>query len=228
MRTLRLNGKGLQYPQKQEGRYDDHHRNLEHAAADIHSTVFAALDDKGLPQTCVIDLMLADEKGLYFLTARGKSFYARLMARPFVAVSGMKGQDTLSTVAISLRGPVRNIGKERLKEIFEKAPYMAKIYPTEKSRDALEVFQIYMGEGEYFDLSQQPPYRQSFSFGGQSVHQTGYQIKGESCIGCQGCRSVCPSGCISNTTPRVIDPSHCLHCGNCFRICPVKAVEKLG
>ena len=195
---------------------------------DIHSTVFATVDDQGLPQTCVIDLMLSDEEGLYFLTARGKSFYDRLMARPFVAISGMKGEDTLSAVAISVRGAVRSIGKERLGEIFEKNPYMAKIYPTEKSRDALEVFQLYRGEGEYFDLSQQPPFRQSFSFGGESVRRTGYRIDPDRCIGCQGCRSVCPSNCISDAIPRVIDPSHCLHCGNCFRICPVKAVEKLG
>lgn len=194
---------------------------------EIHSTVFATVDDSGLPQTCVIDLMLADEKGLYFLTARGKSFYDRLTARPFVAISGMKGRDTLSTLAISVRGAVRSIGRERLAEIFEKNPYMAKIYPTEKSRDALEVFQIYQGEGEYFDLSQHPPFRQSFSFGGEAIHETGYRIKGDKCIGCQGCRSVCPSNCISKTVPRVIDESHCLHCGNCFRICPVKAVEKL-
>lgn len=195
---------------------------------DIHSTVFATLDDKGLPQTCVIDVMLCDEDGLYFLTAKGKSFYERLMARPFVAVSGMKGDDTLSTLAISLRGAVQNIGTGRLDEIFEKNPYMAKIYPTAKSRQALEVFQIYKGEGEYFDLSQQPPFRQSFSFGGEAIHQTGYRINAEKCIGCQGCRSVCPSDCISNTIPRVIDESHCLHCGNCFRICPVKAVEKIS
>ena len=195
---------------------------------EIHSTVFATLDDKGLPQTCVIDLMLADEDGLYFLTARGKSFYSRLMARPFVALSGMKGRDTLSTAAVSLRGPVRNIGKERLAEIFEQNAYMAKIYPTEKSWDALEVFQIYRGEGEYFDLSQQPPFRQSFAFGGESVHETGYRIDRERCIGCQGCRGVCPSHCISETIPRTIDASHCLHCGNCFRVCPVRAVEKLG
>ena len=196
--------------------------------ADIHSVVFATLDGKGLPQTCVIDLMLADEEGLYFLTARGKSFYERLAARPFAALSGRKGADTLSSVSISLRGAVRNIGKERLAEIFEKNPYMEKIYPTEKSREALEVFQLYKGEGEYFDLSQQPPFRQAFSFGGQAVHQTGYRISGEKCIGCQGCRSVCPTGCISSTVPRVIDGDHCLHCGNCFRICPVKAVERLG
>ncbi|MDE6259364.1 MAG: 4Fe-4S binding protein [Oscillospiraceae bacterium] len=195
---------------------------------DIHSTVFATLDENGLPQTCVIDLMLADENGLYFLTAKGKSFYERLTTRPFVALSGMKGSDTLSTVAVSVRGAVQNIGQERLAEIFEKNPYMAKIYPTEKSREALAVFQLYKGEGEYFDLSQLPPYRQSFSFGGETVHKTGYRINAEKCIGCQGCHSVCPQGCISNTIPRVIDASHCIHCGNCFRICPVKAVEKLS
>lgn len=195
---------------------------------EIHSTVFATVDENGLPQTCVIDLMLADGEGLYFLTAKGKSFYDRLTARPFVALSGMKGKDTLSTAAISLRGAVRSIGKDRLDEIFEKNPYMAKIYPTEKSREALEVFQIYKGEGEYFDLSQQPPFRQSFSFGGEAIHKTGYRIHAETCIGCQGCRSVCPSGCISATVPRVIEESRCLHCGNCFRICPVKAVEKLA
>lgn len=50
--------------------------------SDIHSTVFATVDDQGLPQTCVIDLMLADGDGLYFLTARGKSFYERLTAGP--------------------------------------------------------------------------------------------------------------------------------------------------
>lgn len=196
--------------------------------ADIHSTVFATVDDQDLPQTCVIDLMLADEDGLFFLTARGKSFYARLTARPFVALSGLKGEDTLSSVAISARGHVREIGQNRLDEIFEKNPYMAKIYPTAKSRSALAVFQIYKGEGEYFDLSQQPPFRQSFSFGGEELHRNGYRIEPNQCIGCQSCRSVCPAGCISNTIPRSIDESHCLHCGNCLRICPVKAVEKVG
>lgn len=195
---------------------------------DIHSAVFATVDDHGLPQTCVIDLMLADENGLYFLTARGKSFYERLMRRPFVSISGMKGEDTLSAVAISVRGAVRSIGGERLEEIFEQNPYMAKIYPSEKSRDALEVFQLYKGEGEYFDLSQLPPFRQSFAFGGEAARETGYRVIAGKCIGCQGCRSVCPQGCISGTVPRTIDASHCIHCGNCFRICPVKAVEKLG
>lgn len=191
---------------------------------DIHSTVFATLDEHGLPQTCVIDLMLWDEDGLYFLTAKGKAFYTRLMERPFVALSGMKGADSLSTAAVSLRGAVRCIGRRRLEEIFAQNPYMARIYPTPESRSALEVFQLYKGEGEYFDLGQLPPYRQSFSFGGAAVRESGYRIDGGRCTGCGACQTVCPAGCISGTLPRQIDPAHCLHCGNCLRRCPAGAV----
>ena len=195
---------------------------------DIHSAVFATVDESGLPQTCVIDPMLADEGGLYFLTARGKAFYRRLTAAGFVALSGMKGEGTLSTVAISVRGPVRNLGSARLDEIFKENPYMARIYPTAASRLALEVFQLYRGEGEYFDLSQQPPFRQAFSFGGQQAAPVGYCIDGARCIGCQACLLSCPSGCIRDAVPRSIDASHCLHCGNCLRACPVGAVTRLG
>lgn len=193
---------------------------------DIHSTVVATVDEDSLPQTCVIDMMLCDEGGLYFLTAKGKKFYERLMSRRFVAVSGMRGEDTMSTVSVSLRGKVKNIGKERLEEIFEKNPYMAKIYPSLQSREALEVFQIFEASGELFDLSRDPVFRQSFSYGGAQEQTSGYRIDGETCIGCGSCLTVCPVGCIRGDGPMEIDQSRCLHCGNCQRVCPVKAVEK--
>ena len=201
---------------------------LRYLVETIHSTVVATVDDQGLPHTCAIDMMLADEGGLYFLTARGKAFYRRLSARGYLALSGMKGVDTLSTVAVSVRGAVRELGPQRLAELFAHNPYMAEIYPTAASRQALTVFCLYRGEGELFDLSQVPPVRQPFAFGGEDLRPAGYRIDPARCSGCQRCRSVCPSGCISAAVPRKIDPAHCLHCGNCLRACPAGAVAEQG
>ena len=51
---------------------------LNYLVNEIHRTVVSTLDDDGLPVTAAIDMMMADESGLYFLTARGKNFYDRL------------------------------------------------------------------------------------------------------------------------------------------------------
>ena len=193
---------------------------------EIHSTIVATVDSEGLPVTCVIDMMLADDDGMYFLTAKGKAFYDRLMKSRFVAMTGLKGESTMTSVSVNLRGKVRNIGTERLAEIFEKNPYMADIYPSEASRQALTVFQIYEGSGEIFDLSQRPIFRQSFSYGGETVRQTGYRILPELCTGCGKCLSVCPQNCITGDQSKKIDQSHCLHCGNCMNVCPFHAVAK--
>lgn len=71
---------------------------LEILQQKIHSTIVATNDEEGLPVTCVIDRMLTDGKSLYFLTARGKSLYRRLMAKPFLALTGLKGETTMTSV----------------------------------------------------------------------------------------------------------------------------------
>lgn len=43
----------------------------------LHSTTVATLGADGHPQTRVIDMMLWDAQGVYFLTARGKAFSLR-------------------------------------------------------------------------------------------------------------------------------------------------------
>ena len=138
---------------------------LSYIVNDIHRTIVATVDDKGLPVTCAIDMMDADENSLYFLTAKGKSFYDRLIKRKFLAFTAMKGEDTMTSVAVSVRGKVRELGYDKIPELFEKNPYMKEIYPTEESRRALTVFQIYEGNGEWFDLSKKPIERASFAFG---------------------------------------------------------------
>lgn len=200
---------------------------LKYLTEEIHSTVMATVDENGLPVTCAIDIMDYDENGLYFLTARGKNFYARLKRSGYVSLTGMKGTETLSCVAISVRGKVEEIGSDYLNRLFEKNSYMSEIYPTKESRTALTVFRIYDGCGEWFDLSKKPIERASFSFGNGIKTVGGYCIT-DKCIGCKKCLKVCPQGCIDFTGgyARIIQSS-CLHCGNCFTICSVKAVEKL-
>lgn len=194
---------------------------------DIHSTVFATVDENGLPQTCVIDIMLCDDDSLYFITAKGKNFYSRLVATKYVAISGMKGQDTLSTIAISLRGKVRDIGRDMLCRVFEENSYMADIYRQEESRTVLTVFQLYEGEGEYFDLSQIPPRREPFSFGNAQITKSGYQIT-KKCSGCGVCLKKCPVGCIKLCNNKLeIMEENCIRCGNCLEICKFGAVAKI-
>lgn len=199
---------------------------------EIHSTVIATVDGEGHPVTRVIDIMLTDESSLYFITAKGKAFYAQLMDNPYVAISGMcGGEGTMNKKAISVRGKAVNIGSARLKEVFEQNPYMEEIYPQEESRTALEVFQVAEGTGEFFDLSVKPIFRDTFVLDGSAEkedtgQQGGYFIM-DRCHGCRICYSKCPQKCIDmSAKPFVIQQEHCLHCGNCMEVCPFGAVEK--
>lgn len=45
----------------------------------------ATVDDSGPPVTCAIDRVDVDEKGLYFLTAKGKGFYGCLKRNKYAA-----------------------------------------------------------------------------------------------------------------------------------------------
>lgn len=188
---------------------------------DIHSTAVATIGADGHPQTRVIDMMLWDGQGVYFLTARGKAFYAQLMEQGYIALSAAKDK-----VSISLRGKIRNTGSEKLGEIFEKNPYMQSIYPGD-TRSALEVFCLYEADGEYFDI-RDPAHivRDSFTVGKAAREAAGYYV-GTGCTGCGACISVCPQRCINTSgTTALIDQHRCLHCGRCAEVCPRQAIEK--
>lgn len=201
---------------------------LKYIVEQIHTTVVATVDDEDRPVTAAIDMMDYDDQSLYFLTAKGKNFYDRLKKREYLALTGMKGEDTMSSVAVSLGGKVRELGTELLPRLFEKNPYMNEIYPDAASRTALTVFQIYEGNGEWFDLSKKPIERASFTFGEAKERQEGYFVT-DRCIGCKFCYSKCPQKCIDIAVkPVIIHQENCLHCGNCYEVCPARAIEKRG
>ncbi len=190
---------------------------------EFHSTTVATIGADGHPQTRVIDMMLWDKKGVYFLTAKGKEFYRQLMEQGYIALSAVKDKRS-----ISLRGKIKNIGRKKLDEIFEKNPYMQGIYPGD-TRSALEVFCLYEAQGEYFDISE-PTHvtRDSITIGGCDTVVSGYFV-GKNCIGCKLCYSVCPQKCIDiSGKPVVIDQHRCLHCGRCAEICPKQTIQKRG
>lgn len=196
---------------------------LKMLVEDFHSTTVATIGSDGHPQTRIIDMMLWDDNGVYFLTAKGKAFYDQLMEQLYVAVSATKDKK-----AISLRGKTENIGSEKLDEIFEKNTYMQQIYPGE-TRTALEVFRICEAQGEYFDISD-PAHvvRTDLQIGSPVMQRSGYFV-GKDCIGCKLCYSVCPQKCIDiSNTPVVINQNHCLHCGRCAEICPKQTIRKVG
>ena len=197
-------------------------RYLQILVDEIHSTTVATIGSDGHPQTRVIDMMLYDDNGVYFLTAKGMAFYDQLMEQLYVALSATKDKK-----AISLRGKIENIGSEKLNEIFDKNTYMQKNYPGE-TRTALEVFRIYEAQGEYFDISV-PSHivRDSIQIGNPDMQQSGYWV-GKDCIGCKLCYSVCPQKCIEiSSSPVVINQNHCLHCGRCAEICPKQTIKKV-
>ncbi len=200
---------------------------ISYLVNEIHTTIVATVDDDGLPVTAAIDMMDCDDDSIFFLTAKGKSFYNRLKKQEFIALTGLKGESTMTTKALSIRGKVRELGSEPMERLFKKNPYMYEIYPTEESRKVISVFQIFEGTGEWFDLSKKPIEIDNFSFGGAAVKVEGYHVT-ESCTGCGDCIQNCPQGCIEiHDSVASIKNTHCIQCGNCFNTCPINAIEKI-
>lgn len=193
---------------------------LKTLVEDIHSVVIATNDRNGRPVTRVIDMMLYDDQGVYFLTAKGKEFYEQLTNQKYVSLTGVKDKKS-----ISLAGKIRNIGNEKLNEIFEKNTYMQKIYPGD-TRSALDVFVLYVAQGQYFDISD-PAHieRGVITIGDIKASESGYFVS-QGCIGCKKCLEVCPQKCIDfNEGVAVINQQHCLHCGRCIPVCPVNCIK---
>lgn len=187
---------------------------------EIKDFAFATVDESGRPEVRIIDIMMVEDDCLYFLTARGKDFYQRLLGQEFVALTGL----TKNWEMISLRGRVRQVSHEYLQPIFEQNPSMNEVYPGD-SRNILEVFCLYEGQGEYFNLSGIPIYRETFLVGQPEEVYRGFLIT-DGCIECGQCAAVCPQQCIAPAAPYVIRQENCLHCGLCAETCPVTAIDK--
>lgn len=204
---------------KQEIIMDEIARKALKLLREIKSVTFATINGKE-PSARIIDVMFVEKDGLYFLTARGKSFYRQLKSNPSVAICGMDD----NYVSVRLVGDIKFCeDKLVVDKIFDLNPMMNDLYPGEK-RYVLEGIHLYKGKGEIFDLSKEPPSRHRFSFGGAKASPCGYTIT-NACTACGICREACPVNVISEGDVYLIDSEHCLECGSCREACPENAIE---
>lgn len=181
----------------------------------------ATVDEKGQPQTRIINVMIATDDGMYIVTSRGKPFHKQLVDTGMVALSAM----CPDTQSLKFLGKCRVVGTDWLDEVFVQNPGMNEVYPGE-TRYALDCFLIYEGHGEWFDLARYPINRETFAYGGDEEEVCGFEIT-DNCISCGICAQNCPQKCISEGAPYKIEKSHCLQCGSCFEKCPAGAVKRL-
>lgn len=188
---------------------------------EIKDVAFATVDEKGLPQVRMIDVMIAEEEKLYFCTSRGKDFHRQLERDGHVAVTGMNPKYQM----IRLNGKARMLENQKawIDRIFEENPSMNQVYPGD-SRYILDAFCIDTGQVEFFDLGTEPIERETFEFGNGEKKEKGFFIT-EDCIQCGACEKACPQQCIRDFE---INQRHCLHCGLCNEVCPVGAVKRKG
>ncbi len=189
---------------------------------DVKDAAFATVDEQGLPQVRIIDVMLVENGKLYFCTARGKDFYAQLTRDNHVAVTAVNKEFQM----VRLSGTAEKLTEQTcwIDRIFKENPSMNSVYPDE-SRYILEPFCISNANIEFFDLSREPIHRENFTIGNHKEQKKGYEIS-DSCIGCGKCKKICPQQCISAGKPFEIRQNHCLHCGLCVENCPAEAIRR--
>ena len=186
---------------------------------------FATVDEEGAPQVRNISAIHYEENALYFFTARGKNFCKELLSDGRVQILCY----TKYKEMIRLSGKAYVVpDEEQIKwrdVIFEEQPYLANVYPGD-TRNIGIVFYIDKAEIEYFNLSVNPIFRETYLLGNVQVKEKGFLIT-DSCVGCGKCKTACPQRCIDiSTVPAVINQNHCLHCGRCAEVCPVQCIKK--
>lgn len=130
----------------------------------------ATVDEEGHPQARIINVMLAEDDGMYIVTSKGKPFYKQLVESGEIVLAAM----CPDCQSLKFNGKLKIVDKKWVDKVFEQNPGMNEVYPGE-SRYILDAFHIYEGHGEWFDLLNYPISRETFSYGGDEEEHNGFE-----------------------------------------------------
>lgn len=127
----------------------------------IGVAVFGTNNENQKPDSRYINIGVANDQGVFFMTSPKSKFYSQLMQHPFVSITGMtKGEGEIEVIRIM--GEVRVLGQDKLEEVLKDNPYVKDIYPDEEKRKDVQVFQVFKGTGNYMHL--QKRFNENFEF----------------------------------------------------------------
>lgn len=126
---------------------------LEILQNDMRVAIFATVDNQGKPHARPINIGVANEQGIFFMTSPKTDFYQQLQVNQNIAITALKQDDYLIQV-IRIEGKVQEIGREKLEEVLKDNPFVKHVYPNESDIAAVQVFHLYDGEGFYHSLTQ--------------------------------------------------------------------------
>lgn len=130
----------------------------------FQSVVFGTIANSR-PYTNVADIELCLDGKLYFATTYQKSFYQRLHAQPYVSITALKGEETMSSVGFTLNGTFKEVNLSYLDKIYDQHPEMLEINKTDSERrELLRPFEIAPTDGFVYDLRQTPIFQKAFTF----------------------------------------------------------------
>ena len=128
---------------------------------DIHSVAVGTIDQKGRPFTAFMDVMRADETGIYISTSKSKELYRCLNTCGYVSLSGMCCGDFFHSRMITFRGRIENLGPGLWEELLAQNDYLYRLFPKGTKTDH-DVFRIFDGEGDFQDFSVMPFLKEDF------------------------------------------------------------------
>lgn len=217
-------------------------KNIFEKFDNMNSYTFATIDGD-YPETRIAHLLTYDDDGLYFQTMKVKPFYRQLKETNKVAICSLVTEQGAIThddnglpifepgFFIRANGDTREINLDELKTKSKKDSRFLPLLKDIERYPTMTTFVLYRFKGELYDYDfgketrDHKLERERFSYGGIDYIPAGFYIDPTNCISCGNCTKVCSFNAIIPGEKYSINGTHCDECGSCYTVCPVNAIK---